>query len=330
MKKILEVYTQAYKSTLCCGWIILVLLSTVTSNLAVAQDTEERKKASFPESDIFLFELSMEGGKLTAKNGKNVTGKKGYENQPYFTPDSKSFLFSQADEYHTDVYEYFMGSGETKQITDSVGMEFSPQPSPDNKTISFVTDGEGANQSIWHITRDNKDPKWTLGHLGEREPVGYYSWNHKTGNILFWSRYGFCVKLAHQSDPKVNYISGDAVPTSPQMIPGTDHFSFLHRQGNGSVWIKELNSKNRAVRPLTTVVGNNTHYGWMPDRSIVMMEGAKLYRWSAESISESKDAEQSTGWTEVADLSEQGLGSATRVNVSPDGKWLAIVGVPAK
>lgn len=306
--------------------LLVVFLFGLTT---VGQDKPEKKKAEFPESDIFLYELTTEEGKLQVKNGKNVTGRKGYENQPYFTPDSQSFLFSQADEYQTDVFEYFMKTGETKQITDTQCMEFSPQPSPDNRTISFVTDGEGANQSIWHITRDDKTPKWTLGHLSEREPIGYYSWSHKTGNILFWSRYGFNVKLAHESDPIVHYVSGDAVPTSPQMIPGSPHFSFLHRQGNGAVWIKELNSETRAVRPLTTVVGKNTHYGWMPDRSILMMEGTKLNRWAAESNTNGGSGKASK-WTEVADLSAHGVSSATRVNVSPDGKWLAVVGIPAK
>ena len=285
----------------------------------------EKEKVDFPESDIFLFEIKLDDSVMSVgEKGRNVTAKPGYENQPYFTPDSKSFLFSQADDYQTDVYEYFLDSGETKQVTDSANMEFSPQPSPDNKTISFVTDGEGANQSVWHIRRDNAEPVWTLKHLGEREPVGYYSWNHATGSILFWSRYGFNVRLAHQTEKPTHYVSGDAVPSSPQMIPGTPHFSFLHRQGNGQVWIKELNTETKAIRPITTVVGNNSHYGWMPDGSIVMMEGSELHRWTAE------DGEQKAGWEKVIDLKNHGIKTATRVNVSPDGRWLAVVGVPTE
>ena len=57
---------------------------------------------------------------------------------------------------------------------------------------------------------------------------------------------------------------------------------------------------------------------WAPDGSIVMMEGTVLHRWAP-------DAE---GWQKVADLGVQGLASATRVAVSPDGKKLAVVGVP--
>ena len=45
-----------------------------------------------------------------------------------------------------------------------------------------------------------------------------------------------------------------------------------------------------------------------------------LHRW--------REGEQR--WTPIADLSEFGVTSATRIAVSPDGKRVAIVGVPAE
>ena len=303
------------------GFAALSLLLTLIAGQLYGQEPVEEER-SFPESDIFLFDLSLAGEAVEVSNGRNVTATRGYENQPCFTPDSKSFLFSKSVASQTDVFEYFLDSKETKQITKSAGMEFSPIPSPDNKTISFVTDGEGANQSIWQLNRETPDkPTWVLKSQPEREPVGYYSWNHETGNIVFWSRYGFNLRLVHESEKLSHYVSGDAVPTTPQIIPNTNNFSFVHRQGNGEVWIKELNPETKAIRPLTLCAGSNSHYGWAPDGSILMIDGDKLFRW----VADAKD-----GWKEVADLQEQGISSATRLNVSPDGTKLAVVGVPAK
>lgn len=282
--------------------------------------TKEEKKSDFPESDIFLFQVSQNDGSYSVANGKNLTNRPGYENQPFFTYDSSSFLFTQSEGAQTDVYEHFLDSSETKRVTQSKGMEFSPTPSPDNQKISFVTDGEGANQSIWHI--DRKDPSsqiWTLESQPEREPVGYYSWNHETGYIVFWSRYGYSIRLVHESKKLSHYITGNAVPTTPWIIPGTKRFSFVHRQANGQVWIKELDPDTRSVRPLVAIAGSNTHYNWMPDGSIVMTQGTKLFRWKEG---------QTKGWKEVSDLASAGMQSATRVAVSPNGKWLAVVGVP--
>ena len=309
-----------------CLCFVLISFSIITlpaislPGQTAADDDPQKDKVDYPESDIFLFDLSLAPDSATVSNGINVTDRPGYENQPAFTPGNQSFLFSQSDEYQTDVYEYFLESGETKRITDTENMEFSPIPSPDNQTISFVVDGKNANQSIWHITRENKTPVWTLKHLPEREPVGYYGWNHKTGDLIYWSRYGFNIKLTHESKQRVHYVSGDAVPTTPQLIPGSNNFSFVHRQGNGEVWIKELNPVTLAIRPITTVVGSNTHYGWAPDGSILMMEGSTLNRWHSPE----------SGWQQVADLKAQNVASATRLAVSFDGKKLAVVGVPIK
>lgn len=286
-----------------------------------AQSASEPAKLELPECDIFLFEFAELKAAIEIKNGRNVTARKGYDNQPWFTTDSKSFLFSanHASD-RTDVFEYFIDSGETKQVTDSPTQEYSPQISADNKTVSFVTDGETANQSIWSVGRDGKASKWLLEHLGEREPVGYYSWNRETGYILFWSRYGYCMKLTHQSKKMSHYVTGNAVPSSPYVIPGTNKFSFVHQQGNGEVWIKEFDPETRAIRPLTTVAGSkNRNYGWTADGSIIMCENDKLHRWHPDS---------KEGWQEVADLSRFGIKNASRVAVSGDGKHLAIVGLP--
>ena len=287
---------------------------------AAAQEMDEKKPLELPECDIFLFDLVETSDEMKISNGRNVTERKGYDNQPWFTPDSKSFLFSANQEPdRTDVFEYFIESGETKQVTNSPTQEYSPQVSPDNKTISFVTDGETANQSIWFGDRNFQRFQWLLQNQGDREPVGYYSWNRSTGYVLFWSRYGFSMRLVHETKPISHYVSGDAIPTTPHIVPGTSNFSFMHQQGNGQVWIKELNPETLAVRPLTPVAGNSRHYGWTPGGRILMCDGTKLVQW----LPEFKD-----GWKPVADLDVFGLMNVTRVAVSPDGKQLAVVGLP--
>jgi len=311
------------KTILAMLFCFVVAASTVAQDeTAAVEEVAAAEASGFPESDIFLFELVRANGKLSVSDGTNVTARKGYENQPFFTSDSSSFLFTRSEGEQTDVFEYFINSAETKRVTDSVGMEFSPTPSPDNETISFVTDGEGANQSVWHIKRsDHANPVWTFKDQPEREPVGYYSWNHETGYILFWSRYGYAMRLVHESKEMSHYVTGHAVPTTPWIIPGTNKFSFVHRQANEEVWIKELDPETRAVRPLVAINGSNNHYNWMPDRSIVMMQETKLMRWKEN---------ETEGWEEVLHLASEGIDSASRVAVSPNGKWLAVVGVASE
>jgi hypothetical protein len=286
-----------------------------------AQADDSREKVDYPEADIFLIEINKsDAGDIKLGPAKNVTDRPGYDNQPFFTKDSQSFLYSRSDDFQTDVYEYFIETGNSVRVTNSKNMEFSPTPSPNNKKIAFVTDGEGANQSIWFANRDSIDqPQWLLKNQPEREPVGYFSWNHESGYALFWSRYGHSLRLVHESKELSHYITGHAVPATPWIIPGTDKFSFVHRQANGEVWIKELSPTSRSVRPLVMLPAG-THYNWSPDGSVWMVQNGKIVRWK-----EGDDA-----WKPLLDLEPAGIKNASRVALSDDGKWLAVVGVPVE
>ncbi|MFK7766979.1 MAG: TolB family protein [Mariniblastus sp.] len=294
---------------------------------AACQAQEKSKPLELPQCDIFLFDIETGDSESPMKvsNPRNITDRIGYDNQPWFTPESKTILFTAnraAD--RTDIFEYVIESKETRQITDSPTQEYSPQISPENKVLSFVTDGEGANQSIWSVKRGDDwaavqgTERWLLQEQGEREPVGYYSWNHETDYILFWSRYGYSIRLFHAKKKVVHFVTGMAPPSSPYIIPGTNKFSFLHRQANDEAWIKELDPETLAIRPLTKTFGSNPNYGWTPDGSIIMCDGTKMSRWSPDSDGK---------WSTVVDLATLGMKSASRVAVSPNGKLLAVVGV---
>ncbi|ABC62537.1 hypothetical protein ELI_02225 [Erythrobacter litoralis HTCC2594] len=286
---------------------------------AQAQDAaEETPPPAFPETEIFLFDYdaSAEGDALS--NGRNVTQRPGYDNQPYFTPGSATFLYARDDGTQTDIWEYDIASGTHRQITRTPESEFSPTPSPDDKTISMVFE---RNNSIWQIERSAPDaPTWALEAAGVPEPVGYFARNYASGDILYWSRYGFNVALTSAEKPAYHFISGHAVPATPHVIPGSAEISFVHRQTNEQVWIKAFDPETRAIRPLTPLVGTNANYTWTPDGAILQIEDGKVHRWR----------EDGAGWAEVGDLSEPGITSANRIAVSPDGKRIAVVGLPGK
>lgn len=295
--------------TLCVGLALAVP--------AMAQDTgDDAPPPAFPETEIFLFDYDPASADDALSGGSNVTNRPGYDNQPYFTGDSATFLYSRDDGTQTDIWEYDIATGTHTQVTFTPESEFSPTPSPDNRTISMVFE---RNNSIWHLDRSTADaPVWSLESAGVSEPVGYFARNYQTGEILFWSRYGFNVALTHAEKPAYHFISGHAVPATPHVIPGTSQFSFVHRQTNEQVWIKAFDPETRSIRPLTPIVGSNANYTWAPDGSILQIEGTGLYRWR----------EGGEGWQKIADLSDHGLASANRIAVSPDGARIAVVGLP--
>jgi len=97
--------------------------------------------------------------------------------------------------------------------------------------------------------------------------------------------------------------------------PGRGTVSFVHK-AQGAPWqIKELNPATRAIASLTPTLEGSEDLAWTPDSAIVMGQQSKLFLWR----------EGASGWTEIADLAKQGVGNITRLTVSGDGKWIAIV-----
>src|SRR5262245_8822220 len=93
---------------------ILVLLA-VASTLGAQAPT-----------DIFLAPLTMQGGRPVVGTAVNITNAPGYDNQPSFTPDSRSILFtSNRDGRQTDIYRYDVASKSTTRVTNTTESEYS-------------------------------------------------------------------------------------------------------------------------------------------------------------------------------------------------------------
>jgi hypothetical protein len=59
---------------------------------------------------------------------------------------------------------------------------------------------------------------------------------------------------------------------------------------------------------------------WLPDgKRLIMAQGNTLRLWT-----------EGAGWSALTDLTTAGVTRMTRLAASPDGKWLAIVGEPAR
>ncbi|MDH3494325.1 MAG: hypothetical protein OEM82_12295, partial [Acidobacteriota bacterium] len=135
------------------------------------------------------------------------------------------------------------------------------------------------------------------------------------GGALVWIRYAF---MARYVDPAkdINWFVSDAVqPSSPQIIPGSNKFSFVYRRPDGSLWIKEFDPQTKPVRPIVEVKDGKIDYCWW-GRKIVMGSGAKLWAFDEASNKE---------WRMVADLGAAGISEITRLAASPKLKRLAVV-----
>jgi hypothetical protein len=272
-----------------------------------------------PDTEIYLAALSGSGDALAVDAPVNVTNSPGYDNQPFFMPDSSGILFtSNRGGRQTDVYRYDIGSKHTSGVTDTPESEYSPTVTPDGGISVIRVEADGT-QRLWRFTESGTDPTVLLPDV---KPVGYHAWSDAHTVVLFALGQPATLQIADTASGKTRVVARD-VGRSLVRIPGTTHVSFVQREQHGdrvTLSIRELDPASGAIAPLVQAVEGSAEAdcAWTPDGLLLMALGGKLYGWRRGSA----------GWTVIYDLAPLGLKSVSRLAVSGNGKWLAIVAAP--
>jgi hypothetical protein len=263
-----------------------------------------------PATDIWLARVTTSSA---IEQPINITNRPGYDNQPSFTPDGKAILFTRRDGEQTDIYTYDFTTrtSDVTRITKTPESEYSPTVTPDGTAISVIRVESDGTQRLWRFTRDGQSPQLILTNV---KPVGYHAWGPQGLIALFVLGNPNTLQVADSRTGRSRVVT-QRIGRSLHRIPGRDTISVLHIEGDVRT-IKELDLKTRALTPIVRAVGSpDGDYVWTPDGAILMSDGKTLMRWAAGAHD----------WKAVADLAALGLAGATRLAVSPDGKWLALV-----
>src|SRR5262245_31410848 len=100
-------------------------------------------------SEIYLFDLKIENGRITISNGMNITNHKGYDNQPYFHPTKPIIYYSSFDDSaRSDLKYYNYETHQTGSLTVTREREYSPTVTPDEKFISCIIQRDDGSQDL--------------------------------------------------------------------------------------------------------------------------------------------------------------------------------------
>src|SRR5256885_6703718 len=117
---------------------LLVAALTVAPLMTAVQPptAPSRTATAPPDTEIFLASFSGEGARVGRP--LNITNSPGYDNQPSFTPDGRSILFTSIRDggTQTDIYRYVVATGTTSRVTHTPESEYSPTVTPDGGHIS--------------------------------------------------------------------------------------------------------------------------------------------------------------------------------------------------
>jgi len=282
-----------------------------------------------PATEVFLASFAMTGGKAALGAPVNISNNPGYDNQPSFTPDGRSVLFTSVrgdrkpDPAHSaatgsDIYRYDIASRQLSQVTATPESEYSPTPTPDGRHISVIRVEADGTQRLWRFGADGTRPELVLTDV---KPVGYHAWADAGAVALFVLGRPATLQLAAVSDGKADTIAND-IGRSISRMPGGG-VSYVQREmsdGRTSLVVMQLDPKTRRTTALVPVKEGprDPDLAWAPDGTLLMAHDGKLHSWR-----------RGTGDFEVAaDLEALGLKGVTRLAVSPGGEHIALVAQP--
>ncbi len=289
---------------------------------AAAPPATEIYLASFtdgPRKNIRIGIITIQKENVSAGTPINITNNPGCDDQPAFLPDSSGLLFaSNRDGKQTDIYRYDITSKKTTQLTHTDDNEYSPTLAPDKQTFSTV---RGAEQRLWRFNLDGSDAGLVYAHPGK---IGYHAWLSPTQLATF-------ILAAEPGKPNTLQIvdlttgASDVVDSgigrSLQIRPDGRVVGYVRKPQKDAWEIRTWDPATRKSTYVVSTIDNSEDLAWAPSGAIVMGVGSKLSFWAEHNDDR---------WIEFADLSKAGITAITRVAVSPDGKWIAIVSTPGE
>ncbi len=263
-------------------------------------------------TDVYLFDLKLEGGNIMLSNPKNISNNEGYDNQPSFLND-RTVLFSSTRNNQTDILRFNIEAGSTTSwITNTPkGSEYSPLKIPNKNAVSAIRLDLDGLQRLYQYDIDKGNSKQLLEDL----KVGYHVWYNDhilVSSVLVEDRMDLVVSNLRDS---TNYTFQKNVGRSLWKIPDSDLISYISKEQD--VWqIKSLDPISGATKKIADTYKNAEDMCWL-NNSIILTGSQK----SIMKFDTTLDIE----WNPVITFKQDEINNISRIAVNPSGNRLAFV-----
>lgn len=276
-----------------------------------------------PATQVYAIDIEPQNDTIWAfSNPRYLTAfnSEGYNNQPAFVDNDQLLLTVQfADSLQSDIYLLDLRRKALTQVTATLESEFSPQLTPSELYFSAVRvelDPEHT-QRLWRFPMDR---------LGYGEPVfqylrkvGYYAWLSREEVALFIVNDPPMLVIADTQNGSTRPVLSN-IGRGLARLPG-GWLAFVHKERADAWYIKALDPATLQTRTLAPTLPGMEDFAVMPDGTLLQAHRNKLYK-----LHPARDRD----WVLVADFKNYDIAQISRLAVSPNGRTLALVGLPSR
>jgi len=282
----------------------LLLTAFLSSSLVGLQ-------AQIPSTDIFVADIIVKDGKYTFSTPVNITNRKGYDNQPAFSPSGKIMYTSLRDTGGTDIYQYDPANGKDTRITKTPESEYSPTLMPGGKSWSVVRVDKDSLQRLYEVSPDGNKIKLLIKN---QDSIGYHCWISNNLLAVFVLGDTATLRMINVSTGETETVAS-GIGRCIAKIPGTQQVSYVEKRSEKEWYIKAWYPDTKKEAYLVQTLEGCEDYVWTKDKKLLMGKDGKLY---------SCDPYTAQPWKEIADFTAV-TGTFYRLAINEAGTKIAFV-----
>lgn len=282
-----------------------------------------------PDTDIYVGRIASYDSQPIIGSLENATNSPGYDNQPSFLAGKNAFYYvAQGKAGKTDIRLYEMDKRESRVVFKSKDRsEYSPKEAPGGGLSYIQENPEGDVTRVHRRALKGDDDGAPVSDFA---PLGYYAWldGGKALAVYYRSEPGSLYRVDIASGEKK--LLHEKIGRAMASDKAGAHLWFTEIAGSGdapSFQLMHYDATSGAVAPQFALPPGAEDFALLFDENggasvVLATAGSRLFSRPLR--------EPNKEWAEIADLAQYGAAKATRIAVSDNEAFIAIVAEWAK
>lgn len=277
--------------------------------------------ANLPATDIYLAPLSVSEYGVEVGAFRAVAATLGYDNQPSFLPGGAEFYFvSEGESGKTDIWRYDIEKDKTTRLYESSSVsEYSPKAAPAGYGVSYIQENEAADVTRVHHALATGGPGEAVIDFA---PLGYYAWLDRGDTLAVYLRgEPPSLHLVDIADGRKRRLA-ENIGRALHPTPDGRGLYFTQANAEGGYRVMVFDRTDDALSPIVDLPEG------VEDFAVLFSAGGALrglFAGSGPILYFAAAGGDELEWKPAGDFSPRGVKKITRMALSDDGAWIAVV-----